>query len=632
MSTSKFFVTVSFFSLLLSTSFGVVDMPCLYSGLAYMTGDGPCCVIAIDLNGDGNQDIAVANAYSDDISIFINKGDGTLEQSVNYAVAHVPSAIFASDFDGDGDEDLAVANNNSDSVSILLNNGNGTFRKAVNYRSASGPCAIFAIDLDNDSRIDLAVANQISNNISILRGNGDGTFQSAVYYEVGNGPCSVIAVDLDGGGAADLAVVNHNSNNVSILKNNGDGTFGPAVNCAVGNDPRCVIAADFDNNGYQDLVVTNFGSWTVSLLQNKADGTFQPGVDYVVAQGPRSAAAADFDKDGHMDLAVANEKSGNISILRNIGDGRFQPSMDFEEGDLPHSVFAADFDHDGDKDIVIVDMDRDYASFLWNNGDGTFRARVNYYVRTKAAVMEDDQGRVILSLWAPNTVSVEGDSTSYKLKCEVEGWIKESIVTKIGQTMYRLKGDATLPRLQGGTNGGIETCYVSRGLWTDQRYAKFPWLLKSIDGGINWYDESIGKVQDQAEMITPEETCTTSVLDDGVHPVRYLKVKIKGWIRNEFVTPSFADTQVPGEIRGRVVRHGVPISGIFVRMGGVVQQTGDEGEYRFLDLPPNREYGIGILKDGKWYTNLFFNLPVLDPGERLRYGDIDVDSLKMSRL
>ena len=51
------------------------------------------------------------NAFSQDM----------FEPAVNYAVGHFPYSVYAADLDGDGDDDLAVANYESDNVSILLN-------------------------------------------------------------------------------------------------------------------------------------------------------------------------------------------------------------------------------------------------------------------------------------------------------------------------------------------------------------------------------------------------------------------------------------------------------------------------------------------------------------------------------
>lgn len=45
-------------------------------------------------------------------------------------------------FDGDGLDDLVVANNTGDTISILLNNGNGTTYDITNYPQESEPTSI----------------------------------------------------------------------------------------------------------------------------------------------------------------------------------------------------------------------------------------------------------------------------------------------------------------------------------------------------------------------------------------------------------------------------------------------------------------------------------------------------------
>ena len=239
----------------------------------YVPGDGPCYVFSADLDDDGDLDLAVANWYSDNVSILKNNGDGTFHGAVNYGVGDAPGSVFCADLDGDGDLDLAVANYYSDNVSILKNNGDGTFQAAVNYGAGDGPYTVFCADLDGDNDMDLAVANWYSDNVSILKNNGDGTFQTAVNYGVGDVPCFVFCGDLDGDGDLDLAVANYYSNNVSILKNNGDGTFQGAANYGVGDAPCFVLCADLDKDGDLDLAVANFSSDNVSILLNQSANT-----------------------------------------------------------------------------------------------------------------------------------------------------------------------------------------------------------------------------------------------------------------------------------------------------------------------------------------------------------------------
>ncbi|OGN98058.1 MAG: hypothetical protein A2Z77_03575 [Chloroflexi bacterium RBG_13_51_36] len=64
--------------------------------------------------------------------------------AVNYAAGVRPRSVVAvGDFDGDGNLDLAVANADSTDVSILLGNGDGTFTvPALTYAGGDEPNSI----------------------------------------------------------------------------------------------------------------------------------------------------------------------------------------------------------------------------------------------------------------------------------------------------------------------------------------------------------------------------------------------------------------------------------------------------------------------------------------------------------
>ena len=53
------------------------------------------------------------------------------------ALAISPLSVAVGDFNGDGKQDLAVANSNSDNVSILLGDGAGSFGAATNFGAGS---------------------------------------------------------------------------------------------------------------------------------------------------------------------------------------------------------------------------------------------------------------------------------------------------------------------------------------------------------------------------------------------------------------------------------------------------------------------------------------------------------------
>ncbi|MHC4219824.1 MAG: hypothetical protein ACYSU7_15390, partial [Planctomycetota bacterium] len=99
----------------------------LFAGLKYAAGDAPESVAIGDLDGVNGPDLAVANVWSDDVSVLLNLGDGTFAAAVAYAAGDGPKSVAIGDLDGVNGPDLAVANWHSDDVSVLLNQGDGTF-------------------------------------------------------------------------------------------------------------------------------------------------------------------------------------------------------------------------------------------------------------------------------------------------------------------------------------------------------------------------------------------------------------------------------------------------------------------------------------------------------------------------
>ncbi len=335
-------------SVLMNTGYGTFPP----TPVNHVVESNPYSVFACDFNGDGHNDLAVANEWfgyqglPGSVSILMNNGLGTFVADSNYVMGNWPVSVFACDLDGDGDNDLAVANHYSADVSIMMNNGLGVFVVDSNYSLGTYgydgvPYAVLACDLDADGDSDLVVPTVAGNyphpgHVRILMNNGDGTFVADSNYVVGNAPKSVFVCDLDSDGDNDLAVANDISNNVSILMNNGLGAFVVDSNYSVGSNPGSVFACDLDGDGDKDLSVANYSSHNVSILRNNGDGTFQAAINYDVGDGPMSVFACDLDGDGDSDLAVANHFSDNVSVLLNLSARHV--SLDIKPGSCPNPL------------------------------------------------------------------------------------------------------------------------------------------------------------------------------------------------------------------------------------------------------------------------------------------------------
>jgi hypothetical protein len=166
-----------------------------------------------DFNEDGKSDLVSVNRANGvppgSVIVALNKGDGTFPTTTNYAVGTAPFSVAVGDFNGDGKQDMAVANViSSFDVSILMGNGDGSFQSATNYPTPGNAATVAAGDFNGDGRLDLVVGGE--NGESILLGNGDGTFQTGITIASGSinqqgAFHDVVVADFNQDGAPDVA-------------------------------------------------------------------------------------------------------------------------------------------------------------------------------------------------------------------------------------------------------------------------------------------------------------------------------------------------------------------------------------------------------------------------------------------
>jgi uncharacterized repeat protein (TIGR01451 family) len=339
-------------------------------------GNFPYSIATADLDGDGVPDLAVANYQSDTVSILLNDGSGDFTETASspVAVGDFPDSVVAADLDGDLDVDLAVANQ-AGTISILLNDGLGTFTQPTSSPETAGnPTALAAADLDGDHDLDLATTNAAAGTVTILLNGGTGDFTAAASSPetVGTGPSAIVAANLDADPDIDLAIANAGSDDVTILLNNGTANFIEPIWSveAAGDGPSAIASADLDGDLDADLAVTNNASSDVTILLNDGFGNFEDAVGspLAVAGNPPAVAAADMDGDGDADLAVAQAEGGSVAILLNDGSAGFSELDSSPEltGNSPTAVAAADFDGDRLLDLAVANSGTDNVAVLLN--------------------------------------------------------------------------------------------------------------------------------------------------------------------------------------------------------------------------------------------------------------------------
>jgi len=333
------------------------------SPVDYPAGSNPKAVSIADFNGDGKNDLAVANDGG--VSILLGNGDGTFQAATNLVVSKNPCCIGSDDFNGDGKPDLAVLNTDS-TLSVLLGNGDGTFQPHVDDPPDPGTGYSLRLgDVNGDQVVDLIMLR--SGSLGILIGNGDGTFQNPV--DVGTGsssPEGLSVFDIDGDGKLDL-VTTVGSSGVETLLGNGDGTFQAPILCSCGTEgPKLSAQAptegsDFNEDGHMDLAIrlffndlqhNSFYAEEVVLFGN-GDGTFQPYGHFVHTSGPAAliAGVADFSRDGHSDIAIVFKR---LNVLFGNGGGSFTGGSFSTGTGYTISIAAGDISGDDFPDVIVT--------------------------------------------------------------------------------------------------------------------------------------------------------------------------------------------------------------------------------------------------------------------------------------
>jgi uncharacterized protein (TIGR03437 family) len=358
----------------------------LQSATHYAAGITPIGVVAGDFNGDGKHDVAVVdfgpldNSAPGGISLLLGNGDGSLQPAVYYPTDINTISATAWDFNGDGKDDLAVANNVG-TVTILLGSASGKLITGNTYNIGTFgyPTSIAVADVNGDGKADLVVATL--NRIVIFLGNGDGTFRTGPSTAFSTYLPFVATGDFNKDGKVDLVLTDYSSGLVDILLGNGDGTFNPGASYMVGYGIGTLFVEDFDGDGNADLVfaqghpdalIMQPYTQTVGVLFGNGDGTFSGAPAYLFLYGSTSMVAADFNGDGKPDLAAAG-KTGLVTILLNSGAGKFQPAPTLNNGGGNYtSIAAGDLNGDGKIDLAVTDALNGPMVFL-GNGDGTFQ-------------------------------------------------------------------------------------------------------------------------------------------------------------------------------------------------------------------------------------------------------------------
>jgi enediyne biosynthesis protein E4 len=211
-------------------------------------------VVATDINGDGLMDLFVANDTVQNF-LFVNRGKGKWDEiglvsEVGFSINGRPRSgmgVDAADVNGDGRQDLFVANVDQEMFSLYQNDGNEFFSDVAASHGVAQATRLLSgwglkfFDYDNDGFVDLFLANghpddmiesysrQVRYKEPLLLFRHDGTKLANVSAQGGPVfqkmfPARGLAVgDFNNDGRIDVLVGNNGEAPVLLKNNAGDG-------------------------------------------------------------------------------------------------------------------------------------------------------------------------------------------------------------------------------------------------------------------------------------------------------------------------------------------------------------------------------------------------------------------------
>jgi hypothetical protein len=327
-----------------------------------------------DMNNDGYSDLVTINEESDDLRTLMNNGTGGYPDSFTLFDTGTdgrPSPHEGADINNDGEIDLVVGTAWSNELRVLTGDGNGGFSNMDVYFTSEGVRGVVVGDFNGDGWDDVLTTNRLDEDISIFMNDGDGTFTVSNMDVAGEDETSCALADINKDGILDVFYGGYDSHTVGTLLGNGDGSFTYGASVSVSGPAWMITSGDFNNDGNADVAAVTSSSNQMAVLFGDGLGGLEAPVHYSSASMifPLAIDAGDLDGDGDLDIVTSNYSSANFCVFENTG-GVFMMAAVLPSEEAGSCATLHDRDNDGDLDITAADEEEDVL-FLFDNAGTT---------------------------------------------------------------------------------------------------------------------------------------------------------------------------------------------------------------------------------------------------------------------
>jgi len=381
---------------------------------SYLTGVGPGSISVADFNNDRRPDVAITNTSIDLVQILPGASDGQFGSQKFLNAGDGAQGSAALDLDGDGDADLAIGDRTANTLSIFLNAAGVLPNKPdATVSTQTAPTVLLAGDLDGNSFGDLVVLDQgVGSNdgdIEVFLGAADGTPIGGQMLPLGPGhvPRAGLLRDLNGDGSLDLAIADFPGKQVLLFAGAGDGTFTPAGSFPTPGQPTSLdtIELPVGAAGIPDLAVLQYNN-RVDLYVNGGGMVFTAHPLTPASAWRDTSAMALFGADTLVaaDLVLLQRATASFETMSGIGDSTFRPTaMQVITGLAPPagsaadaaSMLVGDLRLNGRPDLLVLDPTAGRFTVLTNELTGVLKERTTTSIAPGAT--ELDSGTLIAS-------------------------------------------------------------------------------------------------------------------------------------------------------------------------------------------------------------------------------------------
>jgi len=351
-----------------------------------------------DLDGDGLNDIVVANDLRSKINLLYNLTGKTnrtetpkaklevneLPPDSRFRIDSIPvderlASLAVVDLNGDGRPDLVYFGDGKD-LEVRYNLGTNGWSEPKKWHFDDGRMDANALatgDLNGDGLTDVALLGE-SGAVYFLAQQKDHTLAEPQKIPYSGNPKAVQISDADGDGRNDLVFVEFDSSSpVRVRLQNASGQLGPEIYFK-GQPIRSFWMDNLagDRTNFLVTIVQATGRAEVSQMVRKPAeplaGNFKNGQFQILplkkTDSPeRGILWADVDGDGRADLVVAEPESGQISVSLQQADGSLAPPKTFPCLAGVTRMAAADW-KSGEKPTIFL-LSRDESSVAMTQFD-----------------------------------------------------------------------------------------------------------------------------------------------------------------------------------------------------------------------------------------------------------------------